>query len=65
VRNTSEIATRIGAPEAARGVARACAANGIAVAVPRHRVVRSDGGLSGYRWGVARKRSLLEREVVA
>jgi len=61
----AEIAERIGKPAAARAVARACAANPIAVAVPCHRVVRSDGGLSGYRWGVARKRLLLEREAAA
>lgn len=58
----AEIAKRIGQPTAARGVAQACAANPIAVLVPCHRVVRSDGGLSGYRWGVARKRALLDRE---
>ena len=58
----AEIATRIGAPGAARAVARACAANPAAVAIPCHRVVRRDGGLSGYRWGVDRKRVLLERE---
>jgi AraC family transcriptional regulator of adaptative response/methylated-DNA-[protein]-cysteine methyltransferase len=58
----TEIARRIGVPAAARGVAQACAANPIAVAVPCHRVVRSDGGLSGYRWGVERKRALLDRE---
>ncbi len=58
----SEIARRIGAPKAARGVARACAANLLAVAIPCHRVVRNDGGLCGYRWGVERKRALLERE---
>ena len=57
-----EIATRIGSPRAFRAVARACAANPIAVATPCHRVVRSDGGLSGYRWGVGRKRVLLQRE---
>jgi AraC family transcriptional regulator of adaptative response/methylated-DNA-[protein]-cysteine methyltransferase len=56
------IAARIGAPKAARAVARACAANPLAVAIPCHRVVRRDGGLSGYRWGVARKRELLRRE---
>ena len=58
----SAIAERIGAPKARRAVAQACAANAIAVAIPCHRVVRSDGALSGYRWGVARKRTLLERE---
>lgn len=58
----SEIARRIGAPSAARAVARACATNAIAVAIPCHRVVRTDGSLSGYRWGIERKRALLERE---
>lgn len=58
----AELARRIGAPRAARAVAGACAANTIAVAIPCHRVVRQDGGLSGYRWGVARKRALLQRE---
>ncbi|MTJ80172.1 MAG: bifunctional DNA-binding transcriptional regulator/O6-methylguanine-DNA methyltransferase Ada [Telmatospirillum sp.] len=58
----SEIAQRIGLPAAARAVARACASNALAVAIPCHRVVRHDGGLSGYRWGVERKRTLLERE---
>jgi AraC family transcriptional regulator, regulatory protein of adaptative response / methylated-DNA-[protein]-cysteine methyltransferase len=57
-----EIARRIGAPAAARAVARACAENAIAVAIPCHRVVRNDGALSGYRWGVARKRALLAKE---
>jgi AraC family transcriptional regulator of adaptative response/methylated-DNA-[protein]-cysteine methyltransferase len=58
----TEIAERIGRPEAVRAVARACGANPVAVAIPCHRVVRSDGALSGYRWGLARKRALLARE---
>lgn len=58
----SELAERIGAPKAARAVAAACAANPIAVAIPCHRVVRQDGALSGYRWGIERKRELLARE---
>lgn len=58
----ADIAARIGSPKAVRAVAQACAANTLAVAIPCHRVVRSDGALSGYRWGVARKRALLERE---
>jgi AraC family transcriptional regulator of adaptative response/methylated-DNA-[protein]-cysteine methyltransferase len=58
----AEIARRIGAPKATRAVAGACAANPVSVAVPCHRVVRSDGALSGYYWGVERKRELLERE---
>ena len=58
----SELARRIGAPKSTRAVASACAANVLAVAIPCHRVVRSDGGLSGYRWGVERKRALIERE---
>ena len=60
-----EIAERVGAPKAARAVARACAANAVAVAIPCHRVVRNDGALSGYRWGVERKRALLEREAAS
>ena len=58
----AEIAKRLGIPKAVRAVGSACAANKIAVAVPCHRVVRTDGSLSGYRWGVTRKRALLKRE---
>jgi AraC family transcriptional regulator of adaptative response/methylated-DNA-[protein]-cysteine methyltransferase len=58
----AEIAQRVGSPHAVRAVASACAANKIAVAIPCHRVIAADGGLSGYRWGVERKRRLLERE---
>ncbi len=58
----SELAERIGRPAAVRAVASACAANKIAVAIPCHRVVRNDGALSGYRWGTARKRALIDRE---
>lgn len=58
----AEIAQRIGSPGAVRAVAQACGSNRLAVAIPCHRVVRSDGALSGYRWGVARKRELLDRE---
>jgi AraC family transcriptional regulator, regulatory protein of adaptative response / methylated-DNA-[protein]-cysteine methyltransferase len=61
----SEIAQRIGAPKAVRAVAQACGANTLAVAIPCHRVVRNDGALSGYRWGVERKRALLDKEAQA
>lgn len=59
----ADIARRIGQPAAVRAVAGACAANTLAIAIPCHRVVRTDGSLSGYRWGVERKRVLLEREL--
>ena len=59
----TEIAAQIGSPKAVRAVAQACAANTLAVAIPCHRVVRTNGDLSGYRWGIERKRTLLDREV--
>jgi AraC family transcriptional regulator, regulatory protein of adaptative response / methylated-DNA-[protein]-cysteine methyltransferase len=58
----ADLARRIGAPKSVRAVAQACGANPLAVAIPCHRVVRNDGALAGYRWGVERKRTLLERE---
>lgn len=58
----SDIAQRIGAPKAVRAVAGACAANKLAVVIPCHRIVKNDGAISGYRWGVARKQLLLARE---
>ena len=61
-RSYTEVAALINSPKAVRAVAGACAANHLAVAIPCHRVVRSDGDLSGYRWGVARKKALLDRE---
>lgn len=61
----ADIANRIDMPKAVRAVAQACGANAIAVAIPCHRVVRNDGALSGYRWGVERKRALLDREARA
>ena len=56
------LASRIGEPAAVRAVANACAANAIALAIPCHRVVRSDGALAGYRWGIERKRAMIEKE---
>ncbi len=61
----ADIASRIGSPASVRAVAQACGANALAVAIPCHRVVRHDGALSGYRWGVERKRALLAREAHA
>ncbi|NOK18722.1 bifunctional DNA-binding transcriptional regulator/O6-methylguanine-DNA methyltransferase Ada [Corallococcus carmarthensis] len=58
----TDIAERIGSPKSVRAVAQACGANALAVVIPCHRVVRNDGALSGYRWGVERKRALLDRE---
>jgi O-6-methylguanine DNA methyltransferase len=58
----SELARRIGKPKSARAVANACANNPVALAVPCHRVVRSNGALSGYRCGIERKRTLIEKE---
>ncbi len=60
----ADLARRLRAPTAVRAVASACARNAVALAIPCHRVVRSDGGLSGYRWGVERKSELLHREAV-
>ena len=59
------LAARLGHPNAVRAVANACGANPVAVAIPCHRVVRADGSLGGYRWGIARKQALLEREAAA
>jgi AraC family transcriptional regulator of adaptative response/methylated-DNA-[protein]-cysteine methyltransferase len=58
----ADIARQIGAPQAVRAVAQACGANALAVAIPCHRIVRHDGALAGYRWGIERKRTLLARE---
>lgn len=61
----TDIASRIGSPRSVRAVAQACSANSLAVIVPCHRVLRNDGALSGYRWGIERKRALLDREARA
>lgn len=61
----SQVAERIGSPRAVRAVARACATNNIALAIPCHRVVRTDGSMAGYRWGIERKRELIAREAQA
>jgi AraC family transcriptional regulator, regulatory protein of adaptative response / methylated-DNA-[protein]-cysteine methyltransferase len=61
-RSYGQIAAAIGRPSAMRAVASACAANRVAVVIPCHRVVREDGALSGYKWGVSRKRQLLDDE---
>ena len=61
-KRNAEIASKIGAPKSVRAVAQACAANAIAVAIPCHRIVRSNGDMGGYRWGSERKKALLEME---
>lgn len=61
-RTYSQVAQGIGRPSAVRAVARACATNPVALLVPCHRVVGKDGKLTGYRWGIERKRALLDRE---
>ncbi len=61
----ADLARRVGRPAAIRAVAHACASNPLAVIIPCHRAVRGDGSLAGYRWGITRKRALLEREALA
>ena len=62
VRSYSQVAEGVGKPSAVRAVARACASNKVALLIPCHRVIRNDGGLGGYRWGIGRKQAILERE---
>ena len=62
VQSYSEVAASIGQPSAARAVARACAANRVALVIPCHRVIRGTGELGGYRWGIERKRVLIDNE---
>lgn len=64
-RSYSEVAEQLDKPKAVRAVANACAANPLALVIPCHRIVRADGGISGYRWGVERKRALLAKESAA
>jgi len=64
-RTYTQVAHAIGNPAAVRAVARACATNPVSVVVPCHRVVREDGNLAGYRWGIGRKRTLLDHEAAA
>src|SRR4029077_19127215 len=61
-RTYSQVARSLGRPRAVRAVARACATNPVSVVVPCHRVIRADGGLAGYRWGLSRKEQLLTKE---
>lgn len=65
LRTYKEVAAAIGRPRAIRAVANACAANRLSLTIPCHRVIRGDGGLGGYRWGIERKRALIEREHAA
>ena len=64
-RTYTQVAKALGKPKAVRAVARACATNPVSIAVPCHRVIREDGSLAGYRWGLSRKEQLLERESAA
>ncbi|EAR22843.1 methylated-DNA--[protein]-cysteine S-methyltransferase [Nitrococcus mobilis] len=65
LRTYKQVAAAVGRPRAVRAVANACAANRLSLTIPCHRVIRGDGGLGGYRWGIERKRALIERERVA